>query len=105
MHFLGRLISLTISYTVFIALIEQAFTVILRLYVSKVQPKSKSAYTSTRPVEEIQALHAFDYRDVEPIKYRPFESKHHVTMGMLHLASQSLCLVGTDPFKRNQEIH
>ena len=85
MHVLGRLISITISYSLFVALIERAFTVLIRLYVSKVQQKPKGVYTSARPVEGIQGLHAFNYRDVEPIKYRPFESKHHVTIGMLHL--------------------
>ena len=85
MHVLGRLISITISYSLFVALIERAFTVLIRLYVSKVQQKPKGVYTSARPVEGIQGLHAFDYRDVEPIKYRPFENKHHVTIGMLHL--------------------
>ena len=85
MHVLGRLISITISYSLFVALIERAFTFLIRLYVSKVQQNPKGVYTSARPVDGIQALHAFDYRDVEPIKYRPFESKHHVTIGMLHL--------------------
>ncbi len=81
MHFLGRLISLTISYSLFIASIERAYTIFTRLYVSKVQQKSKGVYTSARPIEDIQTLNAFDYRDVEPVKYRPFQSKHHVTMG------------------------
>lgn len=84
MHILGRLISITISYSLFIALVERAYTVLIRLYVSKVQQKAKGVYTSARPAEDIQPFHGFDYRDVEPIKYRPFESKHHVTMGTFH---------------------
>lgn len=87
MHFLGRLISITISYSLFIALIERAFTVFIRLYVSKVQQTPKDVETTVRPVKDVESLHAFDYRDVEPIKYRPFENKHHVTMGMLHRVS------------------
>lgn len=87
MHVLGRLISITISYSLFVALVERAFTLLIHLYVSKVQQKPKGVYTRKRPVEEIRGLHAFDYRDVEPIKYRPFENKHHVTIGMLHLMS------------------
>ena len=86
MHVLGRLISITISYSLFVALIERGFTILIRLYVSKVQQKPKGVYRSARSVEGIQGLHAFDYRDVEPIKYRPFENKHHVTIGTLHLA-------------------
>lgn len=82
MHFLGRLISITISYSLFIALIERAYTIFIRLYFSKVQRKSKGVFTTARPVEDIQTLHAFDYRAVEPIKYRPFAKKQHVTMGI-----------------------
>ena len=85
MYFLGRLISITISYSLLIALIERAYTVSIRLYVSKMQRMPKGVYTSARPVEDIRALDTFDYRDIEPIKYRPFETKHHVTMGMCHL--------------------
>ena len=84
MHFLGRLISITISYSLLIALIERAYTVFIRLYVSNVQRTRKGVLTSARPVEDVRALNAFDYRDTEPIRYRPFETKHHVTMGMYH---------------------
>lgn len=87
MHFLARLISITISYSVLLALIERAYTISRWLYISKVQHKSKGSYTSARPVDSIQTLHDFDYGDVEPIKYRPFENKHHVTMGMLYLVT------------------
>lgn len=82
MYFLGRLISITISYSLLVALIERAYTVLLRIYVCKVQQRSKGVYTSARPVEDIQTLRTFDYSNVEPIKYRPFQNKHHVTMGM-----------------------
>lgn len=82
MYSLGRLISITISYSLIIALIERAYTVFLRFYICKVQQKPKGVYTTARPVQDIQSLDAFDYRDVEPIKYRPFETKHHVTMGI-----------------------
>ncbi len=96
MHILGRLISITISYSLFIALVERAYTLFLRLYVFRVQQKPKDVYTAARQVEDVQPLQAFDYRDVEPIKYRPFQNKHHVTMGMLHLVSRSSCLADTD---------
>lgn len=105
MYFLGRLISITISYSLIIALIERAYTVFTRLYISKVQQKPKGVYTTARPVQDIQSLDAFDYRAVEPINYRPFETKHHVTMGKLHLVSQLSCLAVADLFARNQEIH
>ena len=105
MHILGRLISITISYSLIIALIERTYTVIIRLYVSKLQQKSKGVYTSARAVEDIQPLRTFDYRDVEPIKYRPFESKHHVTMGTFHLVSRFSYVAGTDLSTRNQEVH
>ncbi|CAD6591945.1 MAG: hypothetical protein ASARMPREDX12_005511 [Alectoria sarmentosa] len=82
MHFLGRLISITISYSLFITLIERAWTVFIRLYVSQMQQKQKGGYTAVPPAENIQTLDAFEYRAVEPIKYRPFETKHHVTMGI-----------------------
>ena len=98
MHFLGRLISITISYSLFIALIERAYTVFIRLRTSNVQQKPKGIYTPPRPVEDIQSLHAFDYRTEAPIKYRPFEKKQHVVMGMLHLVSQSSYSADTDIF-------
>ena len=98
MHFLGRLISITISYSLFIALIERAYTVFIRLYISKVQHKSKGMHTTARPVEDIQSLRAFDYRAVDPIRYRPFEKKQHVAMGMLHLMSQSSYFPHSDMF-------
>ena len=31
----------------------------------------------------IEPLYEFNYEDVEPISYRPFKSKAHVTMGIL----------------------
>lgn len=88
MHFLGRLISITISYSFFIALIDRAYTVFIRLYISKVQQESKRFDTAARPVQDIEALHTFDYRTVEPIKYRPFEKKQHVTMGIKKTTKQ-----------------
>lgn len=87
MHFLGRLLSITIGYTLIIALAERAYTVSIRLYISYVQRKLKGSHKSARPLEDIQSLHAFDYRAVEPIKYRPFEKKQHVVMGMLLILS------------------
>ncbi len=33
--------------------------------------------------EKIEPLHALEYGTVPPIKYRPFETKRHVAMGML----------------------
>ena len=89
MHFLGRLISITISYSLFIALVERACNVFIRLCISKVPQKPKGIDTITQPVAGVESLYAFDYRAEEPIKYRPFEKKQHVAMGMLHLV---LCL-------------
>ena len=83
MHLLGRLISVTISYSLFIALVERAYTLFLQFYRTKVQPEPKGVCTTARAVEHVESLQSFDYRDVEPIKYRPFETKHHVTIGML----------------------
>lgn len=98
MHFLGRLISITISYSLFIALVERACTLFIRLYISKVLQKPKGIDTIKQPVQGIERLHSFDYRAEEPIKYRPFKKKQHVTMGMLHLLLQSLCFLDTDIF-------
>ena len=83
MHLLGRLISITISYSLFIALVERAYTLFLQLYRTTVQPEPKGVCTTARAVEHVEPLQSFDYRDVEPIKYRPFETKHHVTIGTL----------------------
>lgn len=105
MHFLTKLISITISYSLFIALIERAYIVFIRLYIFNVQQKPKGLCTTARPVEEIQPRPAFDYRDIEPMQYRPFENKHHVIMGTSHLVQRLSCLVDTDLFTRNQEIH
>lgn len=88
MHLLGRLISITISYSLFVALIERAYIVFVRLCIFEVQQKPKHVNAGARPTEDIQALHTLDYRTVEPIRYRPFEKKQHVTMGMLPLMSQ-----------------
>ena len=82
MHLLGRLISITISYSLFIALVERAYTLFLHLYRTKVQPESKGVCATARAVEHVESLQSFDYRGVEPIKYRPFETKHHVIIGM-----------------------
>ena len=85
MHLLGRLISITISYSLFIALVERAYTLFLQRYRTKVQPKPKGVCTTAQAVEHVESLRSFDYRDVEPIKYRPFETKQHVTIGMLQI--------------------
>ena len=105
MHFFGRLISITISYSLFIALIERAYTILIRRWTLKVQHNPKGVYTSTRPVDDVQILHTFDYKAVEPIKYRPFETKHHVTMGMLLLFPAFLSFLDADLLTRGQKVH
>lgn len=86
MHFLGRLISITISYSLLVALLGRAFTFFSRLYVLRLQRKTKTSQSSAAPtinsIEKIIPIHGFDYKAMEPIKYRPFEAKRHVTMGM-----------------------
>lgn len=85
MHHLARLVSLALSYSLLVAFLERAFIFFTRLYTSHLQRKTKffhSIATPTTPVEHIRPLHDFDYRDVEPTKYRPFDSRRHVTMGL-----------------------
>ena len=87
MHYLGPLINITMSYTLLVVSIWQFFTFLTRLYVSIVQRKTKidtSITTSAvATTEKIEPLPDFQYATVTPIKYRPFETKRHVTMGML----------------------
>lgn len=87
MHYLGRLIDITISYTLLVAGIWQIFTFLTQLYVSIVQRKTKINTSVTTPAvattEKIESLPDFQYETVTPIKYRPFETKRHVAMGML----------------------
>ena len=87
MHYLGRLLDVTISYTLLAASIWQIFTFLTRLYISIVQRKSKINTSVTTPAvataENIEPLPDFQYETVTPIKYRPFETKRHVAMGML----------------------
>ena len=87
MHYLGRLISITISYTSLVAVLWQIFTFLTRLYVSILQPKEVINTSVSTPAvaitEDIEPLHDLQYETVPPIKYRPFETKRHVAMGML----------------------
>ena len=105
MYFIGRLISITISYSLFIALTERLCTFAIYLYFTKVQRNSKGVYISVRPEEDIQSLRDFDYRDVEPIKYRPFKTKYHVTLGTSTVSPRVSRATGTNSFIRSQEIH
>ncbi len=85
MHYLGRLISITISYSLIVAIAERAFTFLSRLYVSRLQRETQKFHSiatpTVLPVEKIKLLHDFNYKKVEPIEYRPFENKRHVTIG------------------------
>ena len=85
MQYLGRLLSITISYSLVVAILERAFTLFARLYVSTLQRKKQKldpTITSTAlPAESVKPINDFDYKAVAPIKYRPFENKRHVTMG------------------------
>ena len=87
MHYLGRLTNITISYTLLVAGVWQIFNFLARLYVSIVQRKTKIDTSLTTPAvattEKIEPLPDFQYETVTPIKYRPFETKRHVAMGML----------------------
>ena len=85
MQYLARLISITISYSLLVAIAERAFTFFSRLYISRLQRKTRKLHSIATPVvlpvEGVRPLHGFNYKVVEPIRYRPFESKRHVTMG------------------------
>ena len=87
MHYLGRLISITISYISLVAIVWQIFTFLTRLYVSILHQKRIIYDSVTTPAvpttETIKPLHDLQYETVPPIKYRPFETKRHVAMGML----------------------
>ncbi|KAL2058323.1 hypothetical protein ABVK25_001049 [Lepraria finkii] len=84
MHSLVRLVSIVISYTLLVALVGRAVSLWARLLVSRLQRKTKPrpliATSTAPPVEEITPLHDFQYENVEPIKYRPFETKRNVAM-------------------------
>lgn len=86
MHYLGRLISITISYALLVAVLSQIVTFLARLYVVILQRKKKiNTYVPASAVattENIEPLHNLQYQTVPPIKYRPFETKHHVAMGI-----------------------
>lgn len=92
MHSLVRLFSIVISYTLLVALVGRAVTLWARLLVSRLQRKTKPrpliATSTAPPVEEITPLHDFQYENVEPIKYQPFETKRNVAMGI-----PSKCLI------------
>ena len=90
MHYLGRLISITVSYSLLVAIIERVFVLITqRLLKSNRAAKASLVYDAPAipPAEHIEPLRKFDYRTVEPIRYRPFESKRHVVMGTLQSGS------------------
>lgn len=84
MHYLARLVSLAVSYSLLVAFLGRVFIFFTRLYTSHLQRKTKIIHTIATPIapiERIRPLHDFYYRTVEPKKYRPFEDKRHVTMG------------------------
>ena len=85
MHDLGRLVSVTATYALCIALLKRVLTFIAQRYLAKVPCKTKVHHavpTTTIALQEsIRPLHAFDYKIVPPVKYRPFETKRHVAMG------------------------
>ena len=86
MHFFVRLISITISYSLLLAVVWQLFTFLARLYLLILQRKNLISTSITASAvattEKIEPLHDFQYKTVPPIKYRPFETKRHVAMGM-----------------------
>lgn len=86
MHYLGRLVSITISYSLLVVIVERAFTFLSQLYVSRLRQKTKKLHSiatpTVLPIERVTPLKRFNYKVVEPIKYRPFESKRHVVMGL-----------------------
>ena len=88
MHYLGRLISITVSYSLLVAIVERIFLLITqRLLKSNRATKASLQYNipNVLPIEHVGPLRQFDYRTIEPIRYRPFESKRHVVMGKSHL--------------------
>ncbi|MCJ1453107.1 hypothetical protein MMC28_003452 [Mycoblastus sanguinarius] len=88
MYALGRLVSITISYSLLVAIAERAYTLLTRLCISKLQQKSKDDDLFVPSVGGIEPLRAFNFRTVDPIKYRPFETKRHVTMGIKESTKQ-----------------
>lgn len=105
MHYLGRLIAIAISYSLLVVFAERTLTFLTRLYISRLQRKTRqfhSIATPTGPIETISSLHGFDYRVIEPIKYRPFETKRHVTMG--GSKKRVRCFAITDTSNRCQEV-
>ena len=82
---LGRLVPVAISYSVLVFLVTRLFTLVSRLYISRLQRKTKpvrfAGIPTITPAQNIRPLHGFDYTAIEPIKYRPFETKRHVSMG------------------------
>ena len=86
MHYLGRLVSITITYSLLVVIVERAFTFLSQLYVSRLRQKTKKLHSiatpTVVPIEKVTPLKRFNYKAVEPIKYRPFESKRHVVMGV-----------------------
>jgi hypothetical protein len=105
MHYLGRLIAIAISYSLLVVFAERVLTFLTSLYISRLQRKTRqfhSIATPTAPIERISSLHGFDYRVAEPIKYRPFETKRHVTMGRYKMRVRFFAT--TDTSNRCQEV-
>lgn len=95
MHYLGRLLSILISYSLLVAIAEKVFTFSARLYVSRRQRNPKQSHSIAAPTSSnggIKPLHDFDYRVIEPIKYRPFETKRHVVMGRSSRVWSAVCM-------------
>lgn len=93
MHYLGRLISITLSYSLLVAIAERLFILIARTCIWKSRYGAEKPHTiatpDVLPSEVIKPIHDFQYSLVEPIRYRPFETKRHIVMGMSKARAKS----------------
>ena len=89
MHYIGRLIFVVVSYSSLLIAIVRIYALFARLSTSRLRRDAENecpdATSASARSEGVRSLHDFQYKAVQPIKYRPFESKRHVAMGMLCL--------------------
>ena len=104
MYCLGRLISITIVYSLLVAIIQRLYTLVNRLCISKLLQKSKSSDPATRSIKKTNPLESFDFKATEPVKYRPFMTKRHVTMGMFARGASNFSFPDAELSQRHFKI-